>query len=148
MSVWVLDGAADRPTSRRRRGTADDLERALRVAHERTDRPVMLTETSVFGPVGARRRWLEESVAAVERVRADGIPLIGYTWFPAFSLLAWSYRAGRRPAEAYMAHMGLWDLRDDGTGTLRREPTGLEQRFADLVTAEAERRPARVSPAA
>jgi beta-glucosidase len=136
MSVWVLSGSPEAPAARRRRGTADDLERALREALRRTDRPVMLTETSVFGPVAARRRWLEESVAAVGRIRADSLPLTGYTWFPAFSLVAWSYRAGRRPTEAYMAHMGLWDLRDDGTGTLRREPTGLERRFAEIVAAE------------
>jgi beta-glucosidase len=136
MSVWVLSGSPEAPAARRRRGTADDLERALREALRRTDRPVMLTETSVFGPVAARRRWLEESVAAVGRIRADSLPLTGYTWFPAFSLVAWSYRAGRRPTEAYIAHMGLWDLRDDGTGTLRREPTGLERRFAEIVAAE------------
>jgi beta-glucosidase len=138
MSVWTIAGAPERPMSRRRRGTADDLEGALRVALHRTDRPVMLTETSVSGPVHARRRWLDESVAATQRIRADGLPLVGYTWFPAFSLVAWSYRNGRKPTEAYMAHMGLWDLRDDGTGALRREPTGLEREFAALVRRELE----------
>jgi hypothetical protein len=96
----------------------------------------MLTETSVRGAVGARRRWLNESVAAVGRIRDDGLPLVGYTWFPAFSLVAWSYRTGAKPTEAYMAHMGLWDLVDDGSGTLRREPTGLERDYADLAAAE------------
>ncbi len=133
MSVWVIDGTPERPTRRRRRGTAHDLELALREALRRTERPVMLTETSVFGRVSARRRWLEESVGAVRRIREDGLPLVGYTWFPAFSLVAWSYRPGRKPTEAYMAHMGLWDLRDDGSGTLRREPTGLEREFARLA---------------
>jgi hypothetical protein len=136
MSVWVVDGPVERPTRRRRRGTAADLEHALRVAIERTGRPVMLTETSVAGPVRARGRWLEDSVAAVSRIRADGLPLVGSTWFPAFTLVAWSYRNGAKPTEAYMAHMGLWDLRDDGHGTLRREPTGLERQYADLVDAE------------
>lgn len=140
MSVWMLEGTPERPTSRRRRGTADDLEHALREAVRRTDRPVMLTETSVAGPVAARRRWLADSVAAVGRIRDDGLPLVGYTWFPAFSLVAWSYRNGGKPTEAYMAHMGLWDLRDDGSGTLRREPTGLERRFAELVEADDVRR--------
>lgn len=70
----------------------------------------------------------------MRRIRDDGLPLVGYTWFPAFSLVAWSYLTGAKPAEAYMAHMGLWDLRDDGHGTLRREPTGLEQEYASLAT--------------
>jgi beta-glucosidase len=72
----------------------------------------------------------------VTRIREDGLPLIGYTWFPAFSLVAWSYLAGAKPTEAYMAHMGLWDLRADTDGTLRREPTGLEQDYAALIAAE------------
>jgi beta-glucosidase len=137
-SAWVVDGAPERPTSRRRRGTAHDLEDALREAFRRTDRPVMLTETSVSAVVRTRRRWLHDSVSAVNRIRADGLPLIGYTWFPAFSLVAWSYLTGRKPTEAYMAHMGLWDLRDDGGGTLRREPTGLDQEYAALIAAEPE----------
>jgi beta-glucosidase/6-phospho-beta-glucosidase/beta-galactosidase len=137
MSAWVIDGPAARPTRRRRRGTAEDFERALREALRRTGRPVMVTETSVNGPVRARRSWLGESVAAVTRIRGDGLPLVGYIWFPAFSLVAWSYRNGARPTEAYMAHMGLWDLRDDGTGALRREPTGLEREYSVLVRTEA-----------
>jgi beta-glucosidase len=135
MSVWVINGPAQRPMSRRRRGTAEDLDRALREALRRTERPVMLTETSVAGRVSARRQWLQESVATVDGIRRDGLPIVGYTWFPAFSLVAWSYRTGSKPTEAYMAHMGLWDLRDDGTGTLRREPTGLEHEFAALLEA-------------
>jgi beta-glucosidase len=135
-SAWVLDGSVERPSSRRRSGNADDLEHALREAVRRTERPVMLTETSVAASVRTRRRWLEDSVAAVTRIREDGLPLIGYTWFPAFSLVAWSYLAGSKPTEAYMAHMGLWDLRADTDGTLRREPTGLEQDYAALIAAE------------
>ncbi len=138
MSVWVVQGTPEQPTSRRRHGTARDLERTLRNAHARTQRPVMYTETSVSGGVQSRSRWLEASVAATNRVRADGIPLIGYTWFPAFSLVTWAYRRGRRPTEAYLAHMGLWDLRPDAHGVLERHPTGLEQRYAELVAAEAE----------
>jgi beta-glucosidase len=134
-SAWVVDGPAERPVSRRRPGTGHDLEHALREALRRTERPVMLTETSRAGSVRGRRRWLEESVAAVGRIRADGLPLVGYTWFPAFSLVAWSYRTGAKPTEAYMAHMGLWDLHDDGNGRLRRDPTGLELDYGELATA-------------
>jgi beta-glucosidase/6-phospho-beta-glucosidase/beta-galactosidase len=135
-SSWTVEGDATKPRMRRRPGKGADLEHALREAHLRTQRPIMLTETSYAGSVRGRRRWLNASVAAVNRIRDDGVPLIGYTWFPAFSLVAWSYRTGKRPTEAYMAHMGLWDLRDDGNGTLRRVPTGLDQEFAQLVAAE------------
>jgi beta-glucosidase len=135
-STWVIGGTPERPNARRRPGTAADLEHALRQAHLRTDRPVMLTETSMAASVRTRRRWLHASVAAVNRIRDDGVPLLGYTWFPAFSLVAWSYLTGSKATGAYMAHMGLWDLRDDGHGTLVREPTGLVQDYAELIGAE------------
>ena len=92
-------------------------------------------ETSFVGPARKRERWLEESVAAVGRLLDDGIPIIGYTWFPAFSLVTWAYRRGRRPTEAYLAHMGLWDLRDDGTGRFRFEATPLVDQFRRLIEA-------------
>lgn len=74
LSLWVLDGTAERVTRRRRRGTAADLEHALRVALQRTGRPVMLTETSVSAPVWERRQWLDDSVIVVDRIRAEGPP--------------------------------------------------------------------------
>lgn len=135
-SSWIIEGSPERPMHRRRHGTAMDLEHALREAHARTMRPIILTETSAAAGVATRRRWLRDSAAAVSRMRNDGVPIVGYTWFPAFSLVAWSYRTGAKPTEAYMAHMGLWDLRDDGNGILRREPTGLEQEYAAFIAAE------------
>jgi beta-glucosidase len=130
MSRWIVHGTAEKPAPRRRAGSAEDLEATLRRWHDRVQRPIMLTETSVFGPVWKRERWLEDSVAAVGRVLDDDIPLIGYTWFPAFSLYAWSYQRGRRPQEAYLAHMGLWDLRGP---ELERAETRLVGRYRDLV---------------
>jgi len=133
MSRWRVSGTAAKPLARRERGSAEDLEATLRRWHDRAGRPVMLTETSVFGPVWKRERWLDASVAAVGRLLRDGVDLAGYTWFPAFSLFAWSYQRGRRPTEAYLAHMGLWDLRPGPEGDLERVPTRLVGRFAALV---------------
>jgi beta-glucosidase/6-phospho-beta-glucosidase/beta-galactosidase len=134
MSRRVVAGDVARPVARRAPGSGADLEATLRRWHERAGRPVMLTETSVFGPVWKRARWLEESVAAMGRLLDDGIPLTGYTWFPAFSLFAWSYQRGRRPREAYLAHMGLWDLRGPA---LERVETRLVDRYRELVSAGA-----------
>jgi beta-glucosidase len=134
MSRWRLHGPAEAPYARREIGNGPDLEATLRAWHDRVQRPIMLTETSVLGPVWKRERWLEESVAAVGRLLEDGIPIIGYTWFPAFSLLTWSYQRGRRPMEAYLAHMGLWDLQGP---ELERVETRLVARFRELVAAGA-----------
>jgi beta-glucosidase len=136
MSAWRIEGTPDRPIQRRRRGSAADLAAVVTLTAERFGRPVMIGETSVRGPVWARRRWLEESVAAVAALRARGVPLVGYTWFPAFSLVTWSYRRGRQPIEAYLAHMGLWDLRRATGGRLEPRPTGLERRYAELAARE------------
>lgn len=50
----------------------------------------------------------DASVEAVRRLRADEFPIIGYTWFPLFSLFRWSYRSGRGPLGAYLTDVGLW----------------------------------------
>jgi beta-glucosidase len=134
MSRWRMVGPPDAPVARREIGDGRDLEETLRAWHARSARPIMLTETSVFGPVWRRERWLDESVAAVTRIRESGIPLVGYTWFPCFSLVTWSYRRGRNPLESYISHMGLWDLRGPD---LDRTETRLVGRFRDVVAAGA-----------
>jgi beta-glucosidase len=82
---------------------------------------VFISETASVGTVQRRRDWLDASVAAVRRLREQGIPLVGYTWWPLFALVTWSYRQGTRPAACYLKQMGLWDLDEQ----LNRIPTPL-----------------------
>ncbi len=114
-------------------GHVPSLEFALRAHQGRYRKPVMITETSTPGVVVRRERWLDDSVALVQQLREQGFPIIGYTWFPLFSLVKWEYRLGRKLLGAYLAHMGLWDLQDDGSGTLLRRPTRLVQKYAGYV---------------
>jgi beta-glucosidase len=72
-------------------------------------------------------------VHAVARVRARGVPLVGYTWWPLFALVTWGYREGRKPPADYLYQMGLWDLARDESG-LARVPTSLVDRYRELVT--------------
>ena len=51
--------------------------------------PLMVTETSVGGHDGDKIAWLERSVADVRRLRAEGFPVIGYTWWPVIDHLDW-----------------------------------------------------------
>ena len=132
-TCWVVDGDPERPRFRRRRGTAADLDGAIRAAVARTNRPVLLTETSVFGSVPSRRRWLGEVARVTDALATEGAPFLGVTWFPAFSLFSWDFRRGRRAPEAYLSHMGLWDLRPGPDGGLERVPTGLEADYRALV---------------
>ena len=92
----------------------------------------MITEISTTGNVRRRHRWLDESLAVVRDVRAGGVPTVGYTWWPMFSLITWRYRGGSKATAAYLAHMGLWDLRDED-GQLKREATPLVEAFRRCV---------------
>jgi beta-glucosidase/6-phospho-beta-glucosidase/beta-galactosidase len=104
-------------------GFAELIERY----HERYGLPVMVTETSAFGPDDVRSRWLAASVATVKELRGRGVPVVGYTWFPLFTMIDWRYRFGRGPADAYRVELGLYVL---GTGERRWEPTPLVAQFA------------------
>lgn len=133
LNVWKVVREDGRAVRRRYYGGRAEMETVVRRYHERYGKPIMLTETSTPGPVRRRERWMDESLALVRDLRSAGLPLIGYTWWPMFSLVGWQYRRGRKMLGAYLAHMGLWDLRDDGAGTLVRERTPLVDRFAAYV---------------
>jgi beta-glucosidase/6-phospho-beta-glucosidase/beta-galactosidase len=126
-------GAPGDVARRRYYGDDRELEGVLRIWDERYGLPIMVTETSERGAVWRRARWLERSLAAVTRARESGVSVVGYTWFPVFSLVAWTYRRGGKPVDEYLFHMGLWDLRADGDGTLHRVETPLVGRYRDLV---------------
>ncbi len=112
----------------------DDLTSVLSRVASRYGLPVILTETSdIASNLERRTRWLETSVAAVGRARDRGANVVGYIWFPAYSCLDWSYRDGRRPNEAYLLHMGLWELHPNGAGPLQRRETPLVDAFRRYV---------------
>ena len=113
-------------------GTAG-LEEVLRDFQGRYGRPVFLTETSRAGTVEERRAWLHDSLGLVGRLRQQGFPLVGYTWWPLFALVDWKYRETTDPVERWLLPMGLLELEPDGAGVLRRVPTGLVAEFGRLA---------------
>lgn len=116
-------------------GTAG-LEDLVRLYSDRYGRPLMVTETSRGGTIEERLAWLGESLAAVARLRSEGVPLRGYTWFPFTALVDWLYRQDTRPVEDWLVQMGLVDLRLlPGSGVLERVRTPLVDRFRDAATA-------------
>jgi beta-glucosidase len=72
--------------------------------------PLFIAETASSGSIRRRADWMNASITAVSRLRARGVPLIGYTWWPLFSLVTWTYRQGNNPPEYYFNPMGLWSL--------------------------------------
>lgn len=117
---------------RMRYASADIVDRLVQMYWQRYRCPLLISETASEGSVARRRAWLEESVAAVARVRARGIPLAGYTWWPLFALVTWAYRQGHKAPHDYLKQMGLWDLRPGPNG-LERVPTALVARYRELV---------------
>lgn len=106
----------------------------LRDAWQRYQLPLMVTETSARSDVAGRVQWMDETIAAVADARAEGLPVLGYTWFPALSMIDWEYRIGTAPLADYLLHLGLWDAAFDADGTLQRHPTPSVARYRHYVT--------------
>jgi len=83
--------------------------------------PIIVTETSAHGPERARSRWLAAALAVIKQLRSEGLPVLGYTWFPLFTMIDWRYRMGRGPVERYHLELGLFRL--GGPGEPRWTPT-------------------------
>jgi beta-glucosidase/6-phospho-beta-glucosidase/beta-galactosidase len=112
--------------------SGDLVERVAELYWERYGLPMMISETAARKH--RRMEWLEGSLASVRRTRERGIPLVGYTWWPMFALVAWAYRQSNRPVRDYLEQMGLWDLEPGPGDALRRVPTPLVDAYRERVT--------------
>lgn len=101
----------------------------IRAAYERHHMPLIITETSANRDIPGRAQWMDETLDTVRVLRVEGIPVVGYTWFPLFSMIDWDYRKGRRPLQDYLIHLGLYDSNFDSKGILRRHKTPLVRRY-------------------
>ena len=101
----------------------------------------MVTETCVTGTVAERIEWLTASVAEVERLRAGGVAVVGYTWWPLFDMYEWTYRHSSGPRSDHRLARGLYELVESAGGVERRRT-----QVADAFTAYA-RRSARTASA-
>ena len=109
---------------RNRRCGVGVFGRLTRMYAERYGVPVMCTETASDGSPERRAQWIADSVGEVNRLRAEGVPVVGYTYWPLYSLYAWAYQRGNLPADTYLYDIGLWDLRRDAvTERLERRAT-------------------------
>jgi beta-glucosidase/6-phospho-beta-glucosidase/beta-galactosidase len=112
---------------------ADRYEELMRIYWRRYGIPIVHTESSSVGEPAVLIDWLEDSLAAVKRLRAEGVRLEGYTWWPLFDLIDWEYRNGAGPAEDYLRRMGLWQLEMGIDGTFQRVSTEAVERFKAAV---------------
>ena len=131
---WVRT-ASGRARLRFPYGSAETVEQIITDYWERYRRPMLIGETAGRGSVARRLAWLRESTEGVRRLRARGIPLIGYTWWPMYDLVAWAYQHSQAPLGRFVVPMGLWGLDPD---TLDRTPTPLVDAYRDLARSGAE----------
>ena len=108
----------------------------LKMVHDRYDRPLMVTETSAPGTHLERARWMRETLAAVRKARAALIPIVGYTWFPMFTMIDWKYRWSRKGLERHLLHLGLFDVLPQ-EGRMDREPTPLVEAYRQHLSTPA-----------
>lgn len=105
----------------------------IREAYERYRMPIIITETSANADIPGRMQWMDETIDTVRALRVQGIPVVGYTWFPLFTMVDWAYRRGRRPLKDYLIHLGLYDSAFDSKGVLRRRKTPLVKRYQQHI---------------
>jgi beta-glucosidase/6-phospho-beta-glucosidase/beta-galactosidase len=95
--------------------------------------PIMITETSARESDEVRSDWLNNSLAMLKRLRGGGIPVLGYTWFPMFTMINWDYRWGRKPLKHYLLDLGMYRL-SHGGGHRRWEPSPLVAELSDYIS--------------
>lgn len=97
--------------------------------YQRYKVPIIITETSAFGADDLRANWLKSSVEAVKYLRGQRIPVLGYTWFPLFTMIDWRYRHSRAPLEHFYLDLGLFRLNTAPGGSGRWSATPLVEQF-------------------
>jgi len=75
--------------------------------HERYGLPVMHTETNQLQPLNAAF-WLERQWANVLRLRQEGCPVIGFTWYSLTDQVDWDIDL--REARGHVNANGLFDM--------------------------------------
>jgi len=78
--------------------------------HDRYQLPVMHTETNLWqGPEGNEAvNWLWKEWANVLRVRNDGVPILGFTWYSLTDQVDWD--TALRESNGNLNPLGLYDL--------------------------------------
>lgn len=111
-------------------GLPISLSGLLRQYYERYQRPVMLTETDYCGLNEHKSLYMEYGVQEIRRLRAEGVPVLGYTWWPALDHLNWDKALKER---GHIHPVGLWSLEPQADGTLKRVETETANLFRELI---------------
>ncbi len=91
-------------------GEVFGYDEITRQYHRRYELPVMHTETNKRedSTADAAVRWLKKEWANVLRVRNDGIPIVGFTWYSLTDQVDWD--SALREDNGNVNPLGLFDL--------------------------------------
>ena len=98
--------------------------------HARFGRPVLFAETGAPGDDATKIAWMDRLVAEVRAARADGVPVIGITWWGLIDQVDWGSGLRRRNYE--IDPTGLYSLRWVGE-RLERVPTEALDRWREYT---------------
>lgn len=87
----------------------------------RYQKPLMVAETDSAGDIERRMEWMDRTIADCRRLEAEGVPIVGYTWWPLVDNIDWGDFSGDgQPDEA-----GLYAMVRSAEGTWERRETPL-----------------------
>ena len=142
---------------------ADGLAKCIRKFADRYELPMMIGETSIEGSDSEKINWLNDSIALINEMRASGIDIRGYTWWPLFDFVDWSYSSRGNNLEEFLVdeevlasrasaivesakltnatvrvtpflrRMGLIRLEEQSDGSLKRVVTSAAVRFQEII---------------
>jgi beta-glucosidase/6-phospho-beta-glucosidase/beta-galactosidase/glycosyltransferase involved in cell wall biosynthesis len=95
--------------------------------------PLMLTETSIDGKPINREIWLDRTIDDIRQLREDGIPMLGFIWWPLLDQLDWDGAMTHRIGKIH--EVGLFNLHRQPDGTLKRNSTPLIKMFKAAMEA-------------
>jgi len=91
----------------------------------RYGKPILLAETDAAGDYEHRAWWMEKTVSDCRELKAAGVEVVGYTWWPFLDNLNWGgWKESDTPDNA-----GLYDLQLSPCGKMKRLPTPLVDKF-------------------
>ncbi|MDB5319258.1 MAG: glycosyl transferase group 1 [Phycisphaerales bacterium] len=131
-SDWQLDKVGN-GVRQRRSETPLGLYGVGHAYYNRYGLPMMLTETSIEGKAINREIWLEETVEDCRRLREEGVPMLGYFWWPMIDQVDWDGALTHRVGKIH--EVGLFNLKRQADGTLARQATPLVKQYAEIVGA-------------
>jgi hypothetical protein len=120
----------------RTRGSGEVFGYAVltRQYHDRYGLPVMHTETNLRDePEGEAERWLWKQWANVLRVRNDGVPVVGFTWYSLTDQVDWD--SALREPNGNVDKVGLYDL-DRRIRPVGRAYQRLVRQWRDVLPAQ------------